>query len=140
MTVVKAVAPAAVGPAVFAPTTPAPAPTPTVSVKRSTNWHTYLQTYDIDTILWLLIFVFFYALVSTVLLCYYFMRFKCNDKMKMTSPVPSTPVPFTPVPSTLVPSSTVVSPSESCFSECPSFSSTYGPSFSNDSEMFESYV
>ena len=129
-----------------------------------TTYQSDQQPFEFETILALLIFMCFYALISTLFLCYYCMGFSCVKKTK-TSPVPNivpatapvssnlAQIVFSPLstvlsPSTvsypLSPSSTVFSP-ESCSEYPSSFSSTYGPSFmtgSNDIDcgQCESFV
>jgi hypothetical protein len=154
---VVTIVPAAPGSPVAPATNAAPAapaePNSILPVYKSTNSQTYLQTHEYDKILALLIFVSFYAVLSTFFLCFYCMGFSCGNKTKSissvanASPVSSDVIEtlYSPLSTVCSPSSTVLSQSESCLSEYPSSSSTYGPSFltvSNvlNSDKCESYV
>jgi hypothetical protein len=112
-----------------APAVPAP-PTTYHLPTSTTNKQSDQQPFEFETILALLIFMCFYALISTLFLCYYCMGFSCVKKTK-TSPVPNIVPATAPVSSNLAqivfsPLSTVLSPSTVSYPLSPS-STVFSP-------------
>jgi hypothetical protein len=102
----------------------------TVYEYKPTNKQSDQQPFEFETILALLIFMCFYALISTLFLCYYCMGFSCVKKTK-TSPVPNIVPATAPVSSNLAqivfsPLSTVLSPSTVSYPLSPS-STVFSP-------------